>query len=87
MSLYSDGADKIERVLGIYTKLLNGLTINKSEEAVKYNVNERSIQRDIDDIRNYMDQSVSDSGIVNSVIYDRQEKGYRLEQIYQLEFI
>ena len=88
MSLYSDGdgADKIERVLGIYTKLLNGSTINKLEEAVKYNVNERSIQRDIDDIRNYMDQSVSDSGIVNSVIYDRQEKGYRLEQIYQLKF-
>lgn len=88
MSLYSDGAsaDKIERVLGIYTKLLNGLTINKSEEAVNYNVNERSIQRDIDDIRNYMDQSVFDSGIVNSVVYDRQEKGYRLEQIYQLKF-
>lgn len=88
MSLYSDGAsaDKIERILGIYTKLLNGSIVNKSEEAANYNVNERSIQRDIDDIRNYMDQSISDSGIVNSVIYDRQEKGYRLEQIYQLKF-
>lgn len=47
--------DKIERVLGLYTKLINGSVINKAEEANNYNVNERSIQRDIDDIRNYMD--------------------------------
>lgn len=82
----NDGADKIERVLGIYTKLINGSIVNKSEEAVNYNVNERSIQRDIDDIRNFFDQSIADSGVVNTVIYDRQEKGYRLEQIYQLKF-
>lgn len=80
------GADKIERVLGIYTKLISGSIVNKSEEAINYNVNERSIQRDIDDIRNFFDQSIADSGLVNSVIYDRQEKGYRLEQIYQLKF-
>lgn len=88
MNLISEnvGADKIERVLGIYTKLINGSIVNKSEEAINYNVNERSIQRDIDDIRNFIDQSIADSGVVNSVIYDRQEKGYRLEQIYQLKF-
>lgn len=88
MNLISEnvGADKIERVLGIYTKLINGSIVNKSEEAINYNVNERSIQRDIDDIRNFFDQSIADSGVVNSVIYDRQEKGYRLEQIYQLKF-
>lgn len=80
------GTDKIERVLGIYTKLINGSVVNKVEEANNYGVNERSIQRDIDDIRNFMDQSVEDSGVVNSVIYDRAKKGYRLEQIYQLKF-
>ena len=78
--------DKIERVLGIYTKLINGSVINKAEEANNYNVNERSIQRDIDDIRNYMDIKGSEDGIINSVIYDRQAKGYRLEQIYKLKF-
>lgn len=77
--------DKIERVLGIYTKLLSGAFVNKAEEAANYGVTERSIQRDIDDIRNFMDQSVKDSGIVNSVVYDRAEKGYRLERIYQLK--
>lgn len=44
------GADKIERVLGIYTKLINGFVVYKSEEAANYCVNERSIQRDIDDM-------------------------------------
>lgn len=81
-----ESTDKIERVLGLYTKLINGTVINKVEEAKNYKVNERSIQRDIDDIRNYMDlQGVSD-GIINSVVYDRQAKGYRLEQIYKLKF-
>lgn len=78
--------DKIERVLGIYTKLINGSVINKAEEANNYNVNERSIQRDIDDIRNYMDIKGSEDGIINSVVYDRKVKGYRLEQIYKLKF-
>lgn len=78
--------DKIERVLGLYTKLINGSVINKAEEANNYNVNERSIQRDIDDIRNYMDIKGSEDGIINSVVYDRKVKGYRLEQIYKLKF-
>lgn len=78
--------DKIERVLGIYTKLLNGYLINKAEEARNYGVNERSIQRDIEDIRSYMDLEVERSGPVNSVIYDRVEKGYRLETIYKQRF-
>lgn len=78
--------DKIERVLGIYTKLINGSVVNKATEATNYGVNERSIQRDIDDIRNFMEQSIAASGVVNSIIYDRQEKGYRLERMYQSKF-
>lgn len=78
--------NKVERVLALYTKLMNGALVSKSEEAQRYGVNERSIQRDIDDIRNFMDQSVEDSGVVNSVVYDRAMKGFRLEKIYQLKF-
>lgn len=77
---------KIERVLGIYTKLMNGYIVNKSEESANYGVNERSIQRDIDDIRNYLDLDSESVGYVNSVIYDRNKKGYRLEQIYKMKF-
>lgn len=74
--------NKINRILGMYSRLTNGELINKAEEALKYGVNERSIQRDIDDIRGYLDDAVAESGYVNTILYERCEKGYRLEQIY-----
>lgn len=80
-------SDKIERVLDIYTKLINGYLVNKKEEALKYGVNERSIQRDIDDIRNYLENNAMDVGCINSVIYDYIDKGYRLEKIYTMKFL
>lgn len=80
-----ESTEKVERVLGIYTKLMNGATVNKSDEAARYGVNVRSIQRDVDDIRNFMENEAVSHGMVNSVIYDRAEKGYRLEQMYQLK--
>ena len=86
MPTEKERADKIERILGIYTKLMNGAILDKAEEALNYHVNERSIQRDIDDIRNYLDQKGIEDGIINSVLYDRIVKGYRLEQIYQTKF-
>lgn len=81
-----ESTDKIERVLGLYSKLMNGSIVNKAAEATNYGVNERSIQRDIDDIRNYLDQKGVEDGVFNSIIYDRLEKGYRLEKIYDLKF-
>ncbi len=80
-----DTKDKVGRVLTLYTKLINGYAVNKAEEAERYGVAERSIQRDIDDIRSYMEQETVSSGVVNSVIYDRNIKAYRLEKIYQLK--
>ena len=74
--------DKIGRILSIYTKLINGYTIGKAKEAQKYGVNERSIQRDIEDIRAYLANDSSNSGCINTIIYDRFHKGYRLEQVY-----
>ena len=76
--------DKIGRVLQIYSKLLDGYVVNKAEEAARYGVNERSIQRDIDHIRNFFDDDSERTGIVNTIVYDRIEKGYRLETIYQM---
>ncbi len=76
--------NKIHRVLQLYTKLLDGYVINKSEEAANYEVNEKSIQRDIDDIRAFLDEESERTGIVNTVVYDREEKGYRLETLYKI---
>lgn len=77
--------DKISRVLDIYSRLMDGYVIRKSEEAVRFSVNERSIQRDIDDIRIFLDNDTSRSGYKNEVIYDRDKKGFRLKQIYKIK--
>lgn len=77
--------DKIGRVLGIYTKLLDGKLVNKGEEALEYGVNERSIQRDIDNIRNFLENDANNAGCIGTVIYDRIEKGYRMEQSYRMK--
>lgn len=77
--------DKVGRILAIYSKLMDGQIVNKTEEALSFNVNERSIQRDIDDIRNFLEQEAVEQGVVNEVIYDREKKGYRLDQIYKIK--
>ena len=77
-------SDQIARVLKIYAKLSDGYVVNKAEEAELYGVNERSIQRDIDHIRCFLDEEAERTGIVNTIVYDRTEKGYRLETIYQI---
>lgn len=79
------GNGKIERVLGIYTQLINGQIVNKTAEAEKYNVNERSIQRDIDDIRNFLELDAENTGYINTITYDKAGKGYRMDQIYRLK--
>jgi len=76
--------DQISRVLQLYTRLTEGEIINKAEEAERYEVNERSIQRDIEHIRLFLDEDVVRTGMVNSVVYDREAKGYRLETLYNM---
>lgn len=75
--------DKVGRTLAIYSKLMGGRIVSKAEEAAHYKVNERSIQRDINDIRNFLEQETVEQGVFNEVIYDRERKGYRLDQIYK----
>lgn len=50
------------RTLKMYARLCEGKIINKSEEAKKYGVDERSIQRDIDDIRAFS-MSIGQKGL------------------------
>ncbi len=74
--------NKLNRILSIYTRLLNGEIINKAAEAERYNVNARSIQRDIDNIRNFFYEEGAREGVVNNVLYDRDKNGFRLEHRY-----
>ena len=80
-----DKSAKIERILYIYTQLLNGNIVKKAYLANRFNVNERSIQRDIDDIRAFLDLESNDSGMISSVIYDYKEKGYKLDSTSNLK--
>ena len=82
-----DGLDfgKHNRVLAIYTKLMNGQVVNKTELAQMYGVNPKSIQRDIEDIRNFLDNQVVEEGFHNQIFYDHRQKGYRLEQSNHLK--
>lgn len=79
-------ADKIERILGLYSKLINGGTVYKAEAATNYGVDERSISRDISDIRDYLDISGPEDGCINTIVFDRKIGGYRLEEIYKQKF-
>ena len=75
---------KIERILDIYRKLLNGKLVQKRTESIAYQVNERTIQRDIDDIRAYLAEVGRERGDGNTVVYDRSRRGYRLERVQPL---
>lgn len=67
---------KSERMIDMYVKLINGEMVNKRLEARRHNVSEKSIQRDIDDLRDYIFKKHGMSEI--ELIYDRKENGYHL---------
>lgn len=71
----NDKALKSSRILDIYVRFCEGKIINKLEESKRFGVDERSIQRDIDDIRAFLsDCSVTDSTDVRKIEYDRMKK-------------
>lgn len=72
----AEGENKGQRLLGIYHRLSRGELISKEVLAREYGVTEKSIQRDIDDIRSYL-AGGRDEGAAD-ICYDRQAKGYRL---------
>lgn len=75
---------KSNRVLYLYTKLLRGQILRKDRLAVQFGVNEKSIQRDLETIREFLDRDKIEKGYGPQLIYDFYEKGYRLEQNEQI---
>ncbi|MGZ0084913.1 helix-turn-helix transcriptional regulator [Caldibacillus thermoamylovorans] len=67
---------KTTRVLSMYDRLRKGETIKKKVEAERFGVNEKTIQRDIEDLRTYLADTFYDSTI--TIEYDRQKQGYVL---------
>lgn len=75
-----------ERLLSIYTRLINGQCLNKRRLSDEFKVNERTIQRDIDAIRNFLDNYSNEIGVCNYIVYDRGLKGYKIEQMHRINF-
>ena len=73
-----EGRSKNARTLDMYVRLCEGKTVNKAVEARRFNVDERSIQRDIDDIRAFLDER-SMSGDGRIIDYNRTKKGFVME--------
>jgi len=66
---------KVERIIKLYSRFLDGKIINKKEEAQRFEVNQRTIQRDIDDIRMCF---ANDMKVNWQITYNRNKKGYEL---------
>lgn len=69
------------RLLSLFNKLKSGKSISKFEEATRFGVSEKTIQRDIGDIREYLE--IEDPG--SYLTFNKKEKNYtitREEQKY-----
>lgn len=63
-------------MLQIYSRLVSGDVLPKKELAQQFHVTERSIQRDMESLRCFF----ADQGLRQDIIYDKRDRGYRLEQ-------
>jgi predicted DNA-binding transcriptional regulator YafY len=73
--MQNDNDNKANRILAIYDRLRKGYVLSKKEIACEFGVNVRTIQRDFDDIRNYL----ADNFQGEEIIYDYQSKGYIID--------
>ena len=67
---------KNARTLDLFVRFCEGKIIIKSEEAKNFGVDERSIQRDIDDIRAFFNERRVKDGDQREIVYDRTKKGF-----------
>ena len=69
-------AGKSDRLLQIYSRLVNGEILSKRALADQFHVTERSVQRDVEALRCYFQEE----GLNQDVIHDRKAGGYRLQK-------
>lgn len=65
---------KSARLLSIYARLLSGRVVSKDSLVQEYGVTERSVQRDMEALRCFLEEQ----GLLQEIVYDRKLKGYRL---------
>ena len=65
------------RLLQLYERLSRGEVVCKAELAQKFAVTDKTIQRDIEELRAYLAETRTDAGEA-SIVYDRNRGGYLL---------
>lgn len=73
---------KSERMLEIYVRLQQGEVLNKAQLAQEYGVTQRSIQRDMEDLRCFL----SDRQMPQTILLDKKRGGYRLADRDDMKF-
>lgn len=73
--------NQVSRVLEIYTRLIEGEKVIKKNLADEYETSEKTIQRDINEIRKFLDRKSVKDGVIEELIYDFNEKKYYIENI------
>lgn len=70
-----DKVQKSERIHELYIKLRNGDSISAKEVAKKYDINIRTAQRDIRELKEYSEKSGD-----TQIVYSKEKKGYQFNQ-------
>lgn len=79
-----EGKDlKINRILSIYQRLIDGEVLNKQQLALEFGVSDKSIQRDIENLKNYLGEQPNGTKLIK---YSRSLKGYVLEETKDSQF-
>lgn len=71
----NENDNKANRILTIYDRLRKEYVLSKKEIASEFGVNARTIQRDFDDISDYL----ADNFQGEEIIYDYQARGYIID--------
>ncbi|MGE4509437.1 MAG: helix-turn-helix transcriptional regulator [Eubacteriaceae bacterium] len=75
MESYHD-EKKTARLLAIYDQIIQGEIVNKQKWADQYEVSDKTIQRDLKEIEDYLQSAYPEI----RVVYDRKAKGHRLNR-------
>lgn len=66
--------DKITRILTLYSQLIEGKEITKTNFCLEHGIQQRSFDRDIEDLRLFLSERYS----LNELIYSRKDNSYHL---------
>ena len=67
-----------DRLLYMYSRLVDGKMLYKKEEAQRFGCSLRSIQRDIEDLRSFLHEQNEATGLVQELIYNQKLGAYQL---------